>query len=748
MKIYPKIRKYQSGGQLSEVNFYPTVQYTPTTSVAITQGAWTPLKQTVTPDAVIDPELLKKIGGLTNENSAVMQKMNSDLHSFNSLNEAEKRSNQGINLLNSIKGNTALVTELANNKERNDKAKAKAESSDAWGVLAVDRNGNVAVTLPSGEIKYVPPAEYVSNLGVYKGKTAKELSTERENNPNELFGKGIVHDDVISQLTGTSVHLENLSKIAPTIGTDEINTKIQGAYGFDKNDFLVKSFTIGNGTLTNDRQIAAASDLAFQKMPTEDVNSIKAIALQKLVSNSNVGDYFALRQWNPKTRKVETHKQSYNDIKSTLSTLNQQENAEKDPDKIQEIRNKKAGLINRFQQEYVKSFIQDYFDAKRVNKQDYSSTFDVADKDMYENVGSGAFKKTDATFDAKAVGDQFVVMGEAEAVIPSKNSLTATVHTKPYTGLFDGDGTGLATNIDKDPKYGKVFINTADKDAKFKYMVENTETLDGRDLTSYSRDVKNNMYRVGAGDATKGFFKTDQNGKVFAITPKTVNPVTGNKIIDDISDKMIYYKLKIKADTSGKYTREKANEEFNAWAKSQNLLHVPEIVYKTVALVPVNTTNRFDRQLIQGGSNYSSLSKDEKETLQNTLNKAASAGVGSSAIDDAILGVKVRGDDRQATVNIGGNNYVVVVREVAGISQDLAKVQNVSEAIGQKATFTHAGDINLLDAGHIDLIKNLIGTSSDIRYDNRIEEKEQGGIIPQFVPQEFKIKPLSLKDLY
>jgi len=43
---------------------------------------------------------------------------------------------------------------------------------------------------------------------------------------------------------------------------------------------------------------------------------------------------------NPKTKKVETHKQSYNDIKSTLSTLNQQESAEKDPDKIQEIRNK------------------------------------------------------------------------------------------------------------------------------------------------------------------------------------------------------------------------------------------------------------------------------------------------------------------------------------------------------------------------------------------------------------------------
>jgi hypothetical protein len=258
------------------------------------------------------------------------------------------------------------------------------------------------------------------------------------------------------------------------------------------------------------------------------------------------------------------------------------------------------------------------------------------------------------------------------------------------------------------------------------------------------------MYRVGAGDATKGFFKTDQDGKVFAITPKTVNPVTGNKVIDDISDKMTYYKLKIKADTSGKYTREKANEEFNAWAKSQNLLHVPEIVYKTVALVPVNTTNRFDRQLIQGGSNYSALSKDEKETFQNTLNKAASTGVGSSAIDDAVLGVKVRGDDKQSTVNIGDSDYVVVVREVVGISQDLAKVQNVSMSKGldQEATHTHAGDINLLDAGHIDLMNNLRNTNSYVGYKPPVIKKEQGGIIPQFVPQEFKIKPLSLKDLY
>jgi len=753
MKIYPKIRKYQSGGQLSEVNFYPTVQYTPTTSVAITQGAWTPLKQTVTPDAVIDPELLKKIGGLTNENSAVMQKMNSDLHAFNSLNEAEKRSNQGINLLNSIKGNTALVTELANNKERNDKAKAKAESSHAWGVLAVDRNGNVAVTLPSGEVRYVPPAEYVSNLGVYKGKTVKELSTERENNPHELFGKGIVHDDVISQLTGSQVHFENLSKIAPTIGTDEINTKIQGAYGFDKKDFLVKSFTVGNGTLTNDRQIAAASDLAFQKMPTEDVNSIKAIALQKLVSNSNVGDYFALRQWNPKTEKVETHKQSYNDIKSTLSTLNQQESAEKDPDKIQEIRNKKAGLINRFQQEYVKSFIQDYFDAKRVNKQDYSSTSDVADKDMYERVGDGAYKISKISKDTANVADLVVANGEKEAVIADPNSLTATAHTKKYLELDPGTEKTYAasSNITKDKeKYGTTFTVPFEKDVKKGYMIDNTLTYGGRDLNMYSPETKENMWRVNAGHATKGiFWKDSVTGNVVALTKNTVDKTSGDKMINKVADAMAA--AKVKNTKNGVYDPKGATEDFNNYLEKNNMVHVPTIVYKTVTLVPKNTQNPSDKLLIKGGSNYDSLSNTEKDAFEGTLKERANTG--STYKKDIIFDVNVeKTKEGRATVNIKGEDYYVVVNEVVGMSQDLSVIQNIEEGLDHKRSFTKSGDVDLPSKLTWEMVNRLMSTNNPTGFQKEnggtLPTHEEGGLLPRFIPQEFKIKPLSLKDLY
>jgi len=206
MKIYPKIRKYQSGGQLSEVNFYPTAQYTPTSNVAITQGAWTPLKQTVTPDATIDPELLKKGKGNTNEVRLTMAEMNNDLHKFNSLNEAEKRSNLGVNLLNNIKGNTAKVVQLENLQNTTNTAIKKADSSDALGVLAVDREGNVAVTMPDGKVNYVTPADYISNLGKFRGNTVKELVTKRTEDDSEAFDKLVSDKEIDFTISGPDAY--------------------------------------------------------------------------------------------------------------------------------------------------------------------------------------------------------------------------------------------------------------------------------------------------------------------------------------------------------------------------------------------------------------------------------------------------------------------------------------------------------------------------------------------------------------
>lgn len=754
MKIYPKTRKFQSGGKLSEINFYPTVQYTPTSSVAITQGAWSPLQQTRTKDALLDPELMKGKEMLSNESREYMSNLESKMYEYNSLSEPERQSNKGLSLLASMKGDSAKAVEYVNNYKRNQEAVKSLEPNDSSDIWVTDEYGRHGVkdSQDANKVKWINSVDLYENLNRFKPLSALELTTARGEIDAEVRNTRL--DDIAKRTTGRKIWDESLARAATNIGHNQVNSIIQGRYGITpKDDGLNKTRKIERGSLDNKYQIAAASDLALNQMPASDKNGIMATAVQKLFNPNNMRDYIETRSfgYNPETGKTEIQfgRKSFGEVLEQLEGYSKDKNGKviKTPVPPEE----KFKIIENFKRDYLKTYVKNYFDAKTVDENKFSSTFDVASKDIDERMGlENLFKKTEATFDAKAVGDQFVVMGETEAVIFSKNSLTATVHTKPYTGLYSGDGQGVATNIEKDTKFGKVFMNTSDKDSKFKYMVENTETLDGRDLTSYSRDVKNNMYRVGAGDATKGFFKTDQDSKVFAISPKTINTATGNKLIDDISDKMTYYKLKIKADASGKYTREKANEDFNAWAKSQNLIHVPEIVYKTVALVPVNTTNKFDKQLIQGGSNYNALSKDEKETFQNTLNKAASTGVGSSAIDDAVWGVQVWGDEKQSTVNIGGNNYIVVVREVVGISQDLAKIQNISQSKGleQKATFTHQGDIDLLNAGHIDIINNLIGSSSGVGYDNKIEEKEHGGIIPQFTPQEFKIKPLSLKDLY
>ena len=114
MKIYPK--KLQSGGFLPEVNYYPTVQYSPTSSVAITQGAWAPTALSMTEDAKVDTDMFKNLKGLTNEQARdtalIMQKINS----YNSLPEIGRRSAEGRSLLSDIKTNTSLYSnKLENN---------------------------------------------------------------------------------------------------------------------------------------------------------------------------------------------------------------------------------------------------------------------------------------------------------------------------------------------------------------------------------------------------------------------------------------------------------------------------------------------------------------------------------------------------------------------------------------------------------------------------------------------------------
>ena len=769
MKIYPKIRKYQSGGQLSEVNFYPTVQYTRTSNVAITQGAWSPLKQTVTPDAVIDPELLKKVEGNTNEVRLTMAEMNNDLHKFNSLNEAEKRSNLGVNLLNNIRGNTAKVVQLKNLQNTTKAAYDKAKSSFALGTLAVDRDGNVATTMPNGEIRYIPPSEFVSNIGKVKGNTVKELFTERTENDTEAFDKGSYHDDVLSQLTGRDAQLKSLSEIAPRIGTNEVNSKIQTDYGYDRDDNAIKTYTIGRGTLSNAKQIAVAAELASRVMSQEDKNSIKATALQKLVDNDNAplfrdngkggrefvpsGDHFSYKKWNPATKKMETGKVFYSEVRNNITKLNEQEQAETDQNKKQRIKNIKANIVNNFQQEYLSSFVQDYFNVQKQYKQDDSETFSDAPESAYDRFGDGAYKISKISKDTANVADLVVANGEKEAVIADPNSLSATAHTKKYLELDPGTGETYAasSNITKDKeKYGTTFTVPFEKDVKKGYMIDNTLTYGGRDLNMYSPETKENMWRVNAGHATKGiFWKDDVTGNVVALTRNTVDKTSGDKMINKVADAMAAAKVKNTKD--GVYDPKGATEDFNTYLEKNDMVHVPTIVYKTVTLVPKNTQNPSDKLLIKGSSNYDSLSNTEKDAFEGTLKERANTG--STYKKDTIFDVNVeKTKEGRATVNIKGEDYYVVVNEVVGMSQDLSVIQNIEEGLDHKRSFTKSGDVDLPSKLTWEMVNRLMSTNkpTDFQRENggTLPTHEEGGLLPRFIPQEFKIKPLSLKDLY
>lgn len=752
MKIYPKTRKFQSGGKLSEINFYPTVQYTPTSSVAITQGAWSPLQQTRTKDALLDPELMKGKEMLSNESREYMGNLESKMYKYNNLSEPERQSNKGLSLLASMKGDSAKAVEYVNNYKRNQEAVKSLEPNDSSDIWVTDEYGRHGVKdlQDANKVKWINSVDLYENLNRFKPLSALELTTARGEVDAEVRNTRL--DDIAKRTTGRKIWDESLARAATNIGHNQVNSIIQGRYGITpKDDGLNKTRKIERGSLDNKYQIAAASDLALNQMPASDKNGIMATAVQKLFNPNNMGDYIETRSfgYNPKTGKTEIQfgRKSFGEVLEQLEGYSKDKNGKviKTPVPPEE----KFKIIENFKRDYLKTYVKNYFDAKTVDENKYSNTFDVASEDINERMGiENALKKTETTYDAKAVMDEIVARSTDHAMTTSPNDLFATIYTKKFTPL---EKSGANTvGIGKT----KMLDQNWEADPKNNYVIKGTTTLGGPSIDNYSKGTQNNIYRIDDGHTTRAFYTIDaQSRKVYSLNSSLVNESTGNKWIDDINHKI--EEVRKEHTKKGVYDENAAENEFSQYLEKNDLSQLPSMVFKSVVLVPLNTDNQFDKDLIKSGSHIDRLDAEQKAAFLNKMSSLNSVintkreelyptnlNNGSVSIDKKNYNVQ--------TVKLNGVDYAVTVKEITGVSADPAVISNIgSTHFNHGFKLYNIGDRSILMRKFKDMMDKFESTGVILKYGQpQIETKEKGGIIPQFTPIEFTIKPLSLKDLY
>jgi len=749
MKIYPKIRKLQSGGQLSEVNFYPTVQYTPTSNVAITQGAWTPLQQVRTKNALLDPELMKGKQMLSNESREYMANLESKMHEYNSLSEPERQSNKGLSLLASMKGDSAKAIEYVNNYKRNQEAIQSLEPNDSSNVWATDEYGKIAVkdSKDSNKIKWINSVDLYDNLNRFQPQTALELTTARGEIDAEVGNTRL--DDIAKRITGEKIWLESLTKAAAGMGHNQVNSIIQNKYGITPNDDgLNKTRKIERGSLDNKYQIAAASDLALNYMSAADKNGIMATAVQKLFNPNNMRNYIETRSfgYNPKTGKTELQlgRKSFGEV------LEQLEGYSKDKDgkiiKTPVPPEEKFKILESFKRDYLKTYVKDFFDAKTVDENKFSSTFDVASEDINERMGvDNPLKKTETTKDAKAVMDEILARSTDLATTTSPNDLFATVYTGKLTPLEKSESNMVGVGK------AKMLNQNWESDFKNDYVIKGTTTLGGPSTDNFSKGTQNNIYRVDDGHVGKMFyFKDAQSGKAYSLNSSLVNQSTGNKWVEDINNKI--KEIRSANTKKGVYDEVTAEGEFKNYLKKNNLSQLPSMVFKSVVLVPLNTDNKFDKDLIKSGSNIDRLDAEQRAAFLNkmtSLNSVVNSNK-DNLYPTTLSSTTVTIDNKKyntETVTLNKVDYAVVVKELIGVSADPAVISTIgSTKLNHGMKLYNVGDRSILNRSYGEMLNEYESTGVNFKYAQ--PTMEEGGILPQFKPVEITLKPLSLKDLY
>lgn len=773
MKIYPKIRKLQSGGQLSEVNFYPTVQYAPTSNVAITQGAWTPLKQTTSPDLTMDPDILKGVEGNTNAVNQFMSTANNKLQQFNRLSELEKRSNVGQSLMAGFKADLARVNELKNDFKSNQDARKLAKDNEVNDYLATDEYGNVRVLKPAitsdGQfdlnnttIETVRPDE------VYGDNTLKPLTHTQYLNwraklPSQSFN--VAGDDTPSYSQGNEHLDKSLKAIADGLGKEEINRKIQYGYNVHHSDNLMKSLTFTNNKTDNIVQLKAASELAYSRLTPALKNGLYSLALSKLYSPNERGVYSAIERIpsnDPNKDDTFVRKNiSYNDNRQRLNDLNLKISSETDPVKKTDLLQTRAAYVRDFQEQFAKSKVQDYFDIKHQPKDEKSWTYDNLSEGLYDKaLGTQGepLMKTDATLDAITAAKITPSITEKYSVTVDPKDPTATVHTNTYN-TFHATTSPVSTNIEVRGN-SKMLMNSYKTDPKRGYSIMGTETVLGRNLGEFSPDTQDNTFRIGVGQTTDSFFITDaSNKRIYNITGSTKNKKTGNKWVTDLNTarEKIYTDNITTKDGKKYYNAEKGDKQWEEWLDKNQITQTPSIVNKVIMLVPTKSTNANDKMLLNSRSGYTDgLSASDKIALQNKVGFMNNKfNTQTKDVIPATVTYKEfkKGNEtfERPTVMVGNEEYMVVVKEMVGIAANLSVINSIAkDEVKQTPNLTYTGDIGLHNKRQQQIIDKTNTFLQNVieGVPSGIASNEEGGILPQFIPQEIKIKPLSLKDLY
>ena len=764
MKIYPK--KLQSGGFLPEVNYYPTVQYSPTSSVAITQGAWAPTALSMTEDAKVDTDMFKNLKGLTNEQARdtalIMQKINS----YNSLPEIGRRSAEGRSLLSDSKTGASLYSnKLENNlnswKDTGSQIKDKKLVND----LAISDNGNVWVEEGGGvdlygnkvQGKVVEMDPLTASIRGLEKLTRSKLYQKR-NDDDELIDRNELFSELINAKNKEDID-KDLKAVMDDAGSTGIKWLQQSDY-MTGNEGIAKSWTTGGFKKTDKSQLDLLSKLTVDNLPDNSRRGLESDAM-KFFDRYSEGKVTLHHNAGSASPKGIAPTESYlvADAGVTREKIKnyhlQAEKATTPQDKYKyEVAAKQE--YQKFINSYVKSYIMSVFEGKKSFDYGRDKTFKTLSNTDLGNSGLENVNMTPFTPDGSYTKGYFqdqTLMARAK-----DNSGLFVINLDTPGQIFQKDESKpQVSNIAKE-KDANYFVSDVKSDAKLKgYTISSTLSFNNTNMDSMSDQTLSKTFRMGGGTLTHRFYGK-KDGKIVALQsgshmlngagkPTKDTPVT--VYTDVIAQLNKENKTRIAKDKTKGYTDDQASEFVEKKLRDRSLYIAPSFVEKGVSFVDMTSSDSRDKRLLVGRNSASvKLTDEEKLAIKSQVNKLNGGGLTDSN--------NIDWDD--LTVTIDNKKHKIVVGEIAGIMDDPAKVNAIatSNALGFKE------DVLVYGEGHpkaesarerrqkLSLPSFITGEVHEAKKEEGgvIPQHESGGIIPQFTPQKIEIKALSLNDLY
>mgnify|MGYP003437195146 CR=1 FL=1 len=172
----------------------------------------------------------------------------------------------------------------------------------------------------------------------------------------------------------------------------------------------------------------------------------------------------------------------------------------------------KSQKIKKFQNDYVRSYIQSYFNSKQDLSTDYKETYENLSGDLYNKLGSGfdALQKSEATYDVKAL-EGHITSHMDDVAVTSDGTVNGTVHSSRVTKLLETDkpvSSNIAFGEDKQP----ILLYDYSNDPKAKLFVNNTNTMYLNDEFDHRKNPINSVLKEMGIEKTNGHDEFDTIG--------------------------------------------------------------------------------------------------------------------------------------------------------------------------------------------------------------------------------------------